>query len=77
MNRNRNIGIVEKSSRDAAYMSAGHKARSNSSGISLAEFAERLEEHAGNQAPAKKGFKDLARTLISIVSFGMFKNIIG
>jgi hypothetical protein len=77
MNRNRNISIVRESSHDAKYVSSHHSAGGNSRGMSFAEFIERLEEHPVNQAPEKKSLKDLARTVIGIVSFGIFKNIIG
>jgi hypothetical protein len=77
MNRKKNTRIVRESSHDAKYVSSRHSAGGNSRRMSFAEFIQRLEEHLGNQAPEKKSLKDLARTVIGIVSFGIFKNIIG
>ncbi len=45
-------------------------------GISLAEFIEHLNEESGIRTKENKGSKGLIATIIRIVSFGLFKNII-
>jgi hypothetical protein len=46
-------------------------------GISLAEFIEHKNEESSIRTKENKGSKGLIATIISIVSFGVFKNIIG
>jgi hypothetical protein len=49
----------------------------DASGVPLAEFIDRLNEQSNIPTPDNNSFKDLVATIISIVSFSMFKNIIG
>jgi hypothetical protein len=46
-------------------------------GISFEEFVERLNEHADGLSQGKKNAKDVARAIINIVAFGVFKNTLG
>lgn len=46
-------------------------------GISFAEFVQHLEEHHGTQDTTKKGTDCIARTFLSVVSFAVFKHIVG
>ena len=78
MNKSGNIRIFEESSHDVKYVSSRSSTGGTSRSMSFAEFIERLEEHASTQNTlAKKSLRDLARTVLSIASFGLFKDFIG